>query len=124
MRLTATLLVVAALVCGPTLRPARAYTLQLNSAATVQFRWPTTTITVALSSSLNSPPANIRAGSDVVGAARRALQRWAEAGNINFNIVSSNETRVQQDGVSLITVAPNSGVTFTNPGQTGRARVF
>ncbi|HEX6622738.1 MAG TPA: matrixin family metalloprotease [Pyrinomonadaceae bacterium] len=124
MRLPVTLLVAAALVCGLAPPPARAYTLQLNSAATVQFRWPTTTITIALSSSLNSPPANIKAGSDVVGAARRALQRWAEAGNINFNITTSTETRVQQDGVSLITVSPTSGVTFTNPGQTGRARVF
>ncbi|HZB45088.1 MAG TPA: matrixin family metalloprotease [Pyrinomonadaceae bacterium] len=124
MRLPATLLVAAALLCGLAPPPARAYTLQLNSTATVQFRWPTTTVTIALSASLNSPPANIKAGSDVVGAARRALQRWAEAGNISFNVVASTETRVQQDGVSLITVSPTSGVTFTNPGQTGRARVF
>ncbi len=124
MRLTATLLIVAALVFGPALQPARAYTLQLNSTATVQYRWPTTTITIALSTSLNTPPANIKAGSDVVGAARRALQRWAEAGNIQFNVITSNEFVVQQDGISLITVSPSSGVSFSNPDQTGRARIF
>src|SRR5918992_4559022 len=99
--------------------PVQGYIYQYSSSS-VQIHWPVapagsvTTINIALSSSLSSPPANIRAGSDVVGAARRALQRWAEAGNVNFNIVPSNETRVQQDGVSLLTVSPNSGVTFTN----------
>jgi predicted Zn-dependent protease len=124
MRLLAKLLVLVGLLLGQAVPPTYAYTLQLNSNATIQFRWPVTTITVALSTSLNSPPANIKAGSDVVGAARRALQRWAEVGNIQFVISSSTEFRVQQDGVSLITVSPASGVSFASPDQTGRARIF
>lgn len=123
MRQIVTLFIIAVIFCGQA-GPARAYTLQFNSAATVQYRWPTTTINIALSTSLNSPPSNIKAGSDVVGAARRALQRWAEAGNIQFNVTTSNEFRAQQDGVSLLTVSPSSGVTFSSPDQTGRARVF
>ncbi|HVF54672.1 MAG TPA: DUF4214 domain-containing protein [Pyrinomonadaceae bacterium] len=123
MRLIATLFLLACLILVP-IAPARAYTLQFNNAATIQFKWPTTTITVALSSSLSSPPANIKAGSDVVGAARRALQRWAEAGNIQFNITNSTNEAVGQDGVSLITVAQVNAGIFSNPDQGGRARIF
>ena len=83
MRLTATLFLLAALVLAPAL-PARAYTLQYtNTSATTQIRWPSTTINVALSTSLNSPPAFVRASAaDVVLAARRALSRWSLVSNI------------------------------------------
>src|SRR5918911_1339018 len=69
----------------------RAYTLQhTDNTAAVRIKWPSRTIRVALSSSLSSPPANIKAGSDVVGAVRRALARWAEAAGVEFVETSSD----------------------------------
>jgi predicted Zn-dependent protease len=111
--------------------PVRAYTLQYTDAtAAARIKWPSREIKVALSSSLNSPAANIKAGSDVMGATRRALARWAEAANVQFIETSSNalsiSARGQGDGVSLITVADtneNRSV-FTTSDRTGRTRVF
>ena len=123
MRLTATLLLLAAFVLAP-VAPARSYTLQYERSGVFQIKWPATTLTFALSSSLNSPPANIRPGSDVVGAARRALLRWSEAASLQFNVVNSAEELVRQDGVSLITVSASNANLFSNPDQPGRARVF
>jgi hypothetical protein len=126
MRLLSTLLVLAALILAPAARP-RAYTLQYTStAATTQVRWPTTTITVALSTSLNSPPSYVHAtGAQVVLAARRALSRWALASNIQFNVTTSGNQDAVADGVSLITIADtgtNRGL-FSTGVQPGRARV-
>jgi hypothetical protein len=126
MRLTATLLVLAALILAPAVRP-RAYTLQYTStAATTQVRWPTTNITVALSTSLSSPPSYVRAtGAQVVLAARRALSRWALASNLQFNVTTSAAQDAVGDGVSLITIAdtPNNRGLFSTGVQPGRARV-
>ncbi|HYP54520.1 MAG TPA: DUF4214 domain-containing protein, partial [Pyrinomonadaceae bacterium] len=71
---------------------------------------------------------NIKAGSDVVGAARRALARWAEASNIEFIITTSDAQAVGNDGVNLITVSPVNATLFGTCGQgtappQGRARV-
>src|SRR5215211_684076 len=126
MRLFATLLVLAALILAPTVRP-RAYTLQYtNTGATTQVRWPTTNITVALSTSLNSPPSYVHAtGAQVVLAARRALSRWALASNLQFNVTTSGAQDAVADGVSLITIAdtPNNRALFSTGVQPGRARV-
>ena len=113
--------------------PASAYSLQYTDAsANRQIKWPSTTITVALSSSLSSPPPNIKSGSDVIGAARRAMARWSNASNVRFVETSSNATSISGsgDGVSLITVAntiENASV-FPACGSaslvTGRTRVF
>src|SRR5437868_5114376 len=113
MRLTATLLILGALILAP-LAPARAYTLQYTStSATTQIHWPTTTITVALSTSLNNPPSFVHAtGAQVVLAARRALSRWALASNIQFTVTTSPKTAAGQDGVSLITIAPENAGQF------------
>ena len=126
MRLTATLLVLVSLILVPAARP-RAYTLQYTStAATTQVRWPTTSITVALSTSLNNPPSYVRAtGAQVVLAARRALSRWALASNIQFTVTTSANENAVADGVSLITIADtaaNRGL-FSTGIQPGRARV-
>ncbi len=124
MRLTATLILLAAIVLGQ-VAPIHAYTVQYTSStANLQIRWPVTTISVALSTSLNAPPSNIKAGSDVVGAARRALRRWEEASNIRFNITTSSNEAATSDGVNLITVSPVNGSLFSSPNRTGRARVF
>jgi hypothetical protein len=127
MRLTATLLVLTALVLAPAVRP-RAYTLQYTStAATTQVRWPTTSITVALSTSLSNPPSYVHAtGAQVVFAARRALSRWALASNIQFNVTSSGAQDAVGDGVSLITIADTgtNRALFSSGVQPGRARVI
>jgi hypothetical protein len=127
MRLTATILVLTALILAPAARP-RAYTLQYtNTAATTQVHWPTTSITVALSSSLSNPPAYVRAtGAQVVFAARRALSRWALASNLQFNVTTSTAQDAVTDGVSLITIADTgtNRALFSTGIQPGRARVI
>ncbi|HLL14658.1 MAG TPA: matrixin family metalloprotease [Pyrinomonadaceae bacterium] len=110
--------------------PARSYTYQYSSSS-VQPRWTTNTITIALSTSLNSPPANIKAGSDVVGAARRALRRWSDVTNIQFVETSTAADSVSpqnvRDGINLITVSASAtNDAFTNEGgvrRLGRTRV-
>lgn len=111
--------------------PVRAYTLQYTeSAAPAQIKWPTREIKIALSVSLNSPPANIKAGSDVVGATRRALARWAEAANVQFIETSADALSISANGagdhISLITVAdtPDNRAVFATSDRTGRTRVF
>ena len=100
------------------------------SAQTVRkIKWPKRTIEVALSSSLLSPGANIKPDSDVVGAARRALARWASLANINFVVVWSQETSISPsdagDGISLLTIAATSeNEAFNSDTTTGRTRVF
>ena len=108
--------------------PARGYTYQYSSSS-VQPRWTTNTINIALSTSLSSPPANIKAGSDVVGAARRALRRWSDVTNIQFVETSTAADSVSpqnaRDGINLITVSTVNDA-FTNEGgsrRLGRTRV-
>ncbi len=100
------------------------------SAQTVrQIRWPKRTIEVAFSASLLSPGSNIKPGSDVVGAARRALSRWSSMSNINFVVTWSAATTVSPiaagDGISLITIADTlENEAFNSDATTGRTRVF
>ncbi|HYN85790.1 MAG TPA: DUF4214 domain-containing protein [Pyrinomonadaceae bacterium] len=124
MRHLLTLVTLAATLVWP-LSVSRAYTLQYTDrTGAVQIRWPTKTINISLSTSLNSPPPNIKPGSDVVGAARRALKSWSEAANIQFNIGFSDAQASTQDGVSLITVSPvNSTLFNVNNAPQGRARI-
>jgi hypothetical protein len=94
-----------------------------------QIRWPSRTIEVALSTSLNSPSTNIKAGSDVVGAARRALARWSSIARINFVVSWSSSTSVSPatagDGISLITIADTlENQAFNADSTAGRTRVF
>ncbi|MGH9903614.1 MAG: matrixin family metalloprotease, partial [Pyrinomonadaceae bacterium] len=105
------------------LTPVRPYTIQYtDSTASTQIKWPSPAINIALSTSLNTPPSNIKAGSDVEGAARRALAQWAAVANIQFNVTTSTHQSVVEDGVSLITVADTSG--FVTGGNPGKARVY
>ena len=94
-----------------------------------QIKWPSRTIDVALSTSLQSPGANIKAGSDVVGAVRRALARWSSIARINFVVSWSSATSVSPstagDGISLITIADTlENQTFNADSTAGRTRVF
>ncbi len=113
---------VALFLCALLLAPAvptHAYTLQYTNTLNAPTRWAAdssgiTTINVALSTSLSSPPATVRAsGAEVVAAARRALAQWEAAANIRFNITTTNVQSIAltensnpvADGVSVITVA-------------------
>src|SRR4051794_10046045 len=108
-QLAIALLLVATMLWSST--PACAYTLQLTDAPnSVQVKWPRRNIRIALSTSLSSSQPNIKQGSDVPGAVRRALRRWADAANIRFILVTSNVQSISApgtrgDGLSLITVA-------------------
>lgn len=111
--------------------PTRAYALQYtDSNATVRIKWPSNTIRIALSNSLNSPPSNIKPGSDVIGAVRRSFAHWSEAVNIQFVETSSDAINISPsskgDGVSLITVAdtPENRNAFDSADRTGRTRIF
>jgi predicted Zn-dependent protease len=131
MRRISTILVLFVSLVSWVAQGTRAYTLQYtDSTASIQIKWPTTTIKIALSRSLLFPPANIKPGSDVVSAARRALARWSEAANIQFIETSSDALAISPSGegdkVSLITVAdvPENRAAFQSADRTGRTRVF
>jgi len=94
-----------------------------------QIKWPTRTIEVALSTSLQSPGANIKSGSDVVGAIRRALAHWSSIARINFLVTWSSASSVSPsnngDGISLITIADTpENQSFNADSTAGRTRVF
>ena len=94
-----------------------------------KIRWPRKTIQVALSTSLLSPGSNIKPDSDVVGAARRALARWANLSNITFVVTWTSLTSISPadagDKISLITIAGTpENEAFNSETTTGRTRVF
>lgn len=132
-RLVTALVLIFSLVSWPL--HAYAYTYQYTDAsAALQIKWPNTTITVAFSTSLSQPPPNIKAGSDVLGAARRALAHWSQNSNIRFIETMTSAQSISPstggDGISLISVAntPENQAVFPcgDPNQirTGRTRVF
>lgn len=114
--------------------PVRPYALQFtDSSGRAQIKWPTHTISLAFSTSLSAPPSNIKPGSDVPGALRRALASWSEAADIEFVETSSREQSISAagtsgDGISLISVAatPENIAPFVGAASemSGRTRVF
>ena len=94
-----------------------------------KIRWPRKSIPVTFSTSLLAPGANIKADSDVIGAANRALARWSSLTNINFVVSWSSIASVSPaesgDGVSLVTIAVTpDNEAFNSDSTTGRTRVF
>src|SRR6267142_379898 len=95
-----------------------------------QIKWPKRTIEVAFSASLSSPGPNIKPGSDVIGAARRALSRWSTMTNITFVETVSSAASISQttggDGTNLLTIADTTEneALFSVGSTTGRTRVF
>jgi hypothetical protein len=95
-----------------------------------QVRWVKKTIPIALSTSLTSPNASIKAGSDVAGAIHGALATWSAAANINFVEVPSNVQSIspadRADGINLITIAPTTEnlAIFRDESSPARTRVF
>ncbi|MFN2532132.1 MAG: matrixin family metalloprotease [Pyrinomonadaceae bacterium] len=97
--------------------------------ATRVIKWPKRTIEINFSLSLLAPNPAIKPGSDVIGAARRALLRWSSMSNINFVVTWSTATSVSAigapDGVSLLTIADTpENEAFNADTSTGRTRVF
>lgn len=91
-------------------------------------RWLANPIIVSFSSSLNTPPPNVKAGSDLIGAVRRALQHWSRVVNIQFVEATSAKQSIsapnQADGVNLITVSDENAGVFGLSDSPGRTRVF
>lgn len=109
--------------------PARAYTLQYrDSSGITARRWLSQPIIIAFSTSLIAPPSNIRPGTDVIGAARRALSHWASAVNIQFFETTSTLQTISPpnsgDRVNLITVSSENASLFGSAENPGRTRVF
>ena len=109
--------------------PVRAYTLEYrDSSGIVARRWLARPIIVTFSTSLSVPPPNIKSGSDVIGAARRALDRWASVANIQFFETRSTAQTISPpnagDGVNLITVSTENAAAFGTSESPGRTRVF
>jgi hypothetical protein len=109
--------------------PVAAYTLQYrDNSGIVARRWLARPIIIAFSTSLSSPPPNIKSGSDVIGAARRALERWASVANVQFLETRSTAQTISPpnagDGVNLITVSTESADAFGPSESPGRTRVF
>lgn len=109
--------------------PATAYSLHYHDpSGIVARRWLRNPIIVAFSRSLSLPPPNIKVGSDVTGAARRALQHWAAAANVQFLETAASETSISPanagDGISLITVSTDNLAAFGSSNSPGRTRVF
>jgi hypothetical protein len=121
MRRTLTSLCLSALLLLSAAPAARPYTQQFT-ASSAPIHWSGNTVTVYLAASVGAPPPNIKAGSDVEGAARRALRRWSEAANINFDVRANGPDAVgaSNDGFNVISVSPaNAGfVPAANPGRT------
>jgi hypothetical protein len=123
------LIVVAVFALISVQTPLRAYTLEYrDSSGIVARRWLVRPIMVTFSTSLNSPPLNIKSGSDVIGAARRALDRWASVANIQFFETRSTAQTISSpnagDGVNLISVSTENAAAFGTSESPARTRVF
>lgn len=130
MRRSAAIAVLFSLVLGSTIS-VRPYTVQLaDPSGELQIKWARRRIPVALSSSLTTPGVEIKPGSDVLGALRRAMARWSGAANVQFVEVQSKAQSISPsaggDGISLITIAdtPENNALFSGANTTGRTRVF
>jgi matrixin len=91
-------------------------------------RWLRNPIIVSLSTSIGSPPANIKKGTDVRAAAERALQSWSAAAGIQFLETTTSNEKISPatdgDGVSLITVSVVNASEFAESDAPARTRVF
>jgi len=128
MRKTISALTTMVLMLGLSL-PAFGYSLHYHDASgIVARRWLASPIIVAFSRSLYLPPPNIKTGSDVIGAAHRALQHWSAIANIQFLETTSSATAISPqnagDGVNLITVSTDNLSAFGGSDSPGRTRVF
>lgn len=91
-------------------------------------RWLRNPIIVSLSTGFDSPPANIKEGTDVRAAAQRALQSWSDAAGIQFLETTTSTEKISPsndgDGVNLITVSAVNASEFAESDAPARTRVF
>ncbi len=101
--------------------------------ASRKLKWPNPTIKIFLSSSLFSSAGAIKPDSDVRSAVLRALQRWEEPAQIEFQVAYSEINSISPkgpagDGISVITVAPEPenllAFNGKNENASGLTRVF
>jgi hypothetical protein len=117
-----TLVCAALLVCVGAGRAASCSPFYTDDSRTLTLSWRRQPVRLYLSTSVRTPPLNIKAGSDVEGAVRRALGRWERATGVRFVIVWTDEPSasagIRGDGVSLITVAdtPENNSFFSGRG--------
>ena len=108
--------------------PGHASSADVSPPAFGAHRWLRNPIIVSFSTSLNSPPTDVKEGSDVAGAVRRALQSWSRTGNIQFFETSSPAETIsptsEGDGINLITVSPANASLFEGSDALARTRVF
>jgi hypothetical protein len=109
--------------------PGHASSLEFrDSQAGSAHRWLRKPIIISFSTSLVSPPPNIKSDSDVLGAARRAMQSWANAADVQFLETSSSTETISPanagDGVNLITISPLNANVFRFSESPGQSRVF
>ena len=109
--------------------PLGAYSIQYRDNGGVRAqRWVSNPIIIAFSTSLSSPPPNIKAGSDLIGATRRALQHWSNAADIHFFETTSTTQTISPanagDRVNLITVSADNAPVFGPSENPGLTRVF
>lgn len=121
-RLWFTIVCAAALVCVGAGRAASYSPFYTDDSRTLALSWRRQPVRLYLSTSVRTPPPNIKAGSDVEGAVRRALGHWERAACVRFVIVWTDEQSasagLRGDGVSLITVAdtPENNSFFSGRG--------
>lgn len=78
--------------------------------AASKYRWKKGAVTIAISTSVTSPSANISSNSDITASLDQSLNSWQRVANITLRAVSSVDQSVspagaQGDGISLITIA-------------------
>ena len=101
-----------------------------GSPAQQRTKWSTRTIQISLSTSLSLPATAMTPDSDTIGAVHRALDRWATAANIRFEVGSSKVQSISPanggDGISLITIAETAEnlAIFGRGHNPARTRVF
>jgi hypothetical protein len=116
-----------ALVAGSA--PLRAYTLQYrDNSGLIARHWLTRPIIIGFSSSLLSPPANIKRDSDLIGAARRALAHWSHVADVQFFETASSAQTISPanagDRINLITVSAENANAFGLSENPARTRLF
>ncbi len=101
-----------------------------GSPAQQRTKWATRTIQISLSTSLSSPTSSVTPDTDTISAIHRALNRWATAANIKFEVGSSKAQSIspvsEGDGINLITIAETTeNLAIFGGGQNpARTRVF
>ncbi|HEX5702968.1 MAG TPA: matrixin family metalloprotease [Pyrinomonadaceae bacterium] len=108
--------------------PASSSPESLEAARPGAHRWVRNPLIVSFSSSLSVPSSNIKAGSDVAGALRQALQSWAAVADVQFfETASSAETispPAEGDGINLISISSANASLFESSDAPARTRVF